>query len=260
MQLPIPLQTYLLQFREACPDWLARFQPGDTFDCEAFFQSRVVYYPGHGEDGHAIKVFGSAHSAHCFVYVDYYVEKARIEGVISNPRSRERLRGYHSLARLHLSPSDLAPRGWRQHSNVTNNSGFGRSMTPFAFLEVLERDDEFDDAYGPKRLAVLFLGADGIASYDALFCQKNGTPPPFAVLLHDHGFGGNYDKFGHGGLLERIASECQVLPRFLLVGTNTQPWSGYEPVQEVEGDRGGVHKKMRFLHEWPESRSSHWAA
>lgn len=249
MQLPIPLQTYLLQFREACPDWLARFQPGDAFNREAFFQSRVAYYPGHGTDGHAIKVFGSAHSAHCFVYVDYYVEKARIEEVISNPRAKERLRGYHSLARLHLSPADLAPKGWRPHVEAPNASSFGRNMKPFAFLDVLERDDGFDEAYGPKRIAVLFLGADGIATYDALFCQQNGVPPPFAVLLHDHGFGGNYDKFGQNGLLERIATECQVLPRFLLVATNTQPWRGYVPVPEVEGDPGGMYMKMRFLHE-----------
>ena len=37
------------------------------------------------------------------------------------------------------------------------------ARTPFGFLEVLERDHEFDDNHGARRLAILFLGADGIA-------------------------------------------------------------------------------------------------
>ena len=64
----------------------------------------------------------------------------------------------------------------------------------------MERKPEYDEAHGPKRLAIIFLFADGIASYDALFCQSRNKCEPFGVLLQDHGFGGNYDKFGMGGI------------------------------------------------------------
>jgi hypothetical protein len=50
---------------------------------------------------------------------------------------------------------------------------------------MLERKPEYDEADGPKRLAVLFLFSDGIATYDALFCQAGNKLEPFAHLLYD---------------------------------------------------------------------------
>jgi len=120
---------------------------------------------------------------------------------------------------------------------------------PFGLLEVLERDRELDDGYGSLRLAILFVGADGIAAYDALFCQGRETPPPFAVVVQDHGMGGNYDRFGRGGLLERIALDCHAVPRWLLVAENTNPWESFVRLPDVEGDRGGMHNMLRFLYE-----------
>lgn len=119
-------------------------------------------------------------------------------------------------------------------------------MIPFGFLEILERDPGLDEAHGARRLAVLFLGADGFAAYDALFCQAN-CDPPFAVALVDHGFGGNYGRFGQGGLLERLALRCDVFPDWLLVGRPTQPWEGYDRMPGVDGDRGGMHNNLRHL-------------
>jgi hypothetical protein len=46
---------------------------------------------------------------------------------------------------------------------------------------MLERKPEYDEAHGPKRLAVLFLFSDGIATYEALFCQAGNKLEPFAI-------------------------------------------------------------------------------
>ena len=250
---PMELHHYLQRHREPCPDWLRNFKKGDTFNRQDFFGSRVVYYPGSGSDGHAVRLFGSAHSAHCFVQVDYLFEqnqvKAELDGKCARQNTGSRpFRGYHNLARLSLSESDLAPTGWVQHVHNLERTRFSDCFKPYAFLEILERDDDFGDDHGSHRLAILFLGADGIASYDALFCQSNGTRPPFAVLIQEHGFGGNYDKFGSGGLLERIALECQVFPDFLLVADGSQPWRGYKKVNQLSGSVGGAACKSRFLH------------
>lgn len=244
------INSYLLQHKEPCPSWLLNFKPGDAFNRQQFFGSRQVFYPGHGRDGHPVKLFGASHSAHCFVYADYYVERDALEDSLSNldPRFHRRFRGHHTLARLNLSQTDLTPHGWRQHAVLSCPPNMGRDTSPFGFVEILERDDGLDDQHGAQRLAILFLGADGIATYDALFCQQNGALAPFAALIQDHGFAGNYDKFGEGGLLERMAMQCQVLPKFLLVARGSDVWRGYSQCLGVSGDVGGVQRKMRFLH------------
>ena len=243
------LYEYLRELREEIPPWLHQFRAGDGFPSQDFFGSRVVYYPGSGTDGHPVKVFGATHSAHSFVYADYHVTQDNLENELGHPNHG--FRGYHTLARLQLLESNLVPRGWTAHvDGPTDRYRFGtRAPAPFGFLEVLERDGEFDDNHGARRLAILFLGADGIAAYDALFCQEHSDSTPFAVVLQDHGFGGNYDRFGRDGLLERIVRRCNVAPHWLLVAENTVPWHGFGQVPDVDGDRGGMHNMLRFLHE-----------
>lgn len=245
------LYEYLRGLREEIPPWLDQFGDGVRFSRQGFFGSRVVYYPGSGTDGHPVKLFGSTHSAHSFVYADYDVTQPDLEAELGNPGHS--FRGYHTLARLQLRESDLVPRGWTAHVQPDvpqNRYRFGTvAAAPFGFVEVLERDRNLNDDHGARRLAILFLGADGIAAYDALFCQEHSDSAPFAVVLQDHGFGGNYDKFGRGGLLESIATRCHVVPPYLLVAENTAPWPGFKPVHDVDGDRGGMHNTLRLLHE-----------
>lgn len=246
----ISLQRYLRGQREESPRWLDHLEEADTLDLRGFFASRVVYYPGSGNDGHPVKLFGSTHSAHCFIYTDYLLTQATLESSLNSPG----FRGYHTLARLQLREKDLVPDGWTRHVNRRDVLGAAVASatvvdSPFGFLEVLERDSGLGDDHGARRMAVLFLGADGIAAYDALFCQGSSDPPPYAVVLQDHGSGGNYDGFGGGGLLERIATRCNVLPQWLLVAEHTTVWKGYARVPGLKGDAGGMHNERRFLYE-----------
>ena len=246
------LHEYLQNQQEEIPHWLDQFEDGAPFLPQQFFGSRVVYYPGSGTDGHPVQLFGSTHSAHSFVYADYGLRQADLEAELEHPRYG--FRGYHTLARHQLRQSDLVPVGWVPHIRADEIRpdiyGFAAVINaPFGFLEVLERDSEFDDNHGARRLAILFLGADGIATYDALFCQRHSISAPYAVVLQDHGFGGNYDRFGRDSLLERIATRCNVFPRWLLVADNTDPWLGFARVNNVDGDRGGMHNMLRYLYE-----------
>jgi hypothetical protein len=229
------------------PPWLARHRPGMPFDREGFLQSRLVFYPGSGVDGHPVAVFGSTRSAHCFVYADYGVDSVEIKKALDS--AGRRFAGYRTLDRIEMRLQDLTPRGWRPHV-VPRDYPFA-TQPPYGFVEILERQEDKNDTHGPDRIAVLFLGADGNATYDALFCQSNGTPPPIAVLIHDHGFGGNYPdgRFGGGGLLESIAELSGVFPQWLLVAETSRPWSGFSIVPGIDGDPGGVHATPRFLYE-----------
>jgi hypothetical protein len=118
----------------------------------------------------------------------------------------------------------------------------------FGMFEVLERDERFDDSHGAKRLAILFLGADGHAAYDALFCQE-GQKLPYGVLLQDYGIGGgNYCEFGEGGVMHDVASRTNSLPKYLLVSSNTRLWPGYELVDGLEATHGGWASFERNLY------------
>ncbi len=258
---------YLSNTPEAMPSWLGAFQPGDAFDRQQFFSHRVVYYPGSGLDGHPVKLFGSTHSAHSFVYVDYGQTQSELEEQLGH--RLDGFRGYHTLARINLTEADLVRDGWV--SSVDPRllppdlyllyTTFARNFSsPFGFLEILERNMDRNENYGPVRLAILFLGADGFAAYEALFCNRRSRQirhDLFAITLQDHGFGGNYAQFGGGdyavgsNLLEHIARHGNVLPQFLLVGDNTVPWQGFERVRDVEGNpvTRNADGRLRFLYE-----------
>ncbi len=245
------LQEYLYLHRERIPNWLDRYKPNDPFSYENFFSSRIVYYPGSGTDGHPVRLFGSSHCAHCFVFADYGVAQDDIQAQLAHPNHG--FLGYHTLARLQLEKGDLTPNGWtdhltRQERQLLRPQFAPVLQAPLGFLEILERDPSLGDDHGASRLAILFLDADGIATYAALFCQDKSASPPWAVLLQDHGFGGNYNSFGQGDLLEEFACRCAILPMWLLVAENTRRWDGFERVVDVEGDKGGEHNMLRSLY------------
>ena len=114
---------------------------------------------------------------------------------------------------------------------------------PFGWFVALDRQG--GEEHGPRRLAILFIGGDGFASYDALYCQGDGTPPPFLALIEDYGGGGNHDRFGQGGLLDRIARRTGVRWQFLLVG-RTRAWPGYADTG-ADPEPGGMHGHPRRL-------------
>ena len=245
------LVTMLRENPELLPDWLRQPSPG--FDRESFFAGRTVYYPGFGNDGHPVSVCARAHAAHAFVYVDYGVSKETIS---------ERIRGigdpgfigYSVEHEEEVSELDLRPGGWTQHLEQRELAGVSYSFanaTPYGLFIVLKLNEERDESHGPKRLALLFVGGDGHATYDALYCQADGTPPPYLVVVEAYGFGANFSPFAVGGLLERVARRCDVLPKFLLVGPHGSgetycPWTGYRG-SGATPEHGGMHSRPRKL-------------
>lgn len=227
------------------PLWLRDWCPGHQIRAEDFFAYRVVFYPGSGTDGQPVKFFGSPHAAHSFVFADYGVTKDHLLQELGD--DGRPFAGYRSAGRTELSESDLTPSGWTPHihSHDVPLSSI-RQGEPYGFIEILERRDGFDDSHGPKRLAILFLWADGVAAYDALFCQSQAKPS-FAIVLQDHGVGGNWTTFGRGGSLEQLASTTGRFPEFLLVADNTLAWNGYSVVEGADASRGGMHNNERRL-------------
>ena len=233
--------------QEQFPEWLAS-DSLPTFDRKTFFASRTVYYPGSGCDGHPVKLCALSHAAHTFLFVDQGVEWEKIVECLED--RKKGFRGYETLFRQRITEDALRPGGWSPHVSEQEVSNSGLFVSDFAaafgLFVVLERKDDCGEDHGPWRLAILFIGGDGFASYDALYCQEDGTLPPYLVVVQDHGSGGNFDRFDKGGLLERIARRCSVRPEFLLVGENSTRWTGYKDTG-ARPDPGGCPAHQRHL-------------
>ena len=244
------LVTALEQNPEPFPEWLRQPSPG--FDRTSFFGSRTVYYPGSGSDGQPVRLCSRAHAAHAFVYVDSGVSmpeiRDRVRGV-GDPG----FRGYQVEHDEEVEESVLRPDGWTPHVEPSElKAGADRfaDVRPFGLYVVFRRDEDHDAAHGPERFAMLFIGGDGHATYDALYCQPDGTPSPFLVVVQDHAWGGDYDRFGAGGLLENIACRSSVYPKYLLVGERGdryEPWAGYRDTGATP-EPGGTHGIPRRLY------------
>ena len=234
--------------QESLPTWLRDFKDGDGFPREQFLQSRVVFYPGSGTDGQPIKMFASRRWAHCFVYADYGISKTSLIHTLDVEHGFRQY--YSSLARIPLEAQNLVPDRWETRLTPEELSridyGFV-GVSGFGFLEILERNDLNSEVDRPERLAILFLGADAVAAFVALFCQRVSLFRAFAVVIQDHGSGGNYTSFGRDGLLEALATRCEAVPPWLWVADYSNAWNGFCSVPDTEMGAGGMHGTRRRL-------------
>lgn len=237
----IQIHDYLrTRFKEPEPPWL---QLADRLDepevrrqfLEGFFASRIVYYPGAGSDGQPVHLFNKTHAAHAFIYVDQWSSREEVHEMMTpSPGVRSRgFRGYRVLAVCDLAPSELAPYPLQAHVDsfeILGARDFVRGGRDYGYaaLYVFERLPEFGDDHGARRFALIYLKADGFAAYDALFCQHGSIARPFCVVVQDHGFGGNWNRWDRGGLLEEIAVRASVRPPLLLVAHSSEEWEGYQ--------------------------------
>lgn len=227
--------SYLLQYKEDVPQWLKDYGNGMPISFADVMSGRVGYYPGSRFDGTLIKLGNKSHAVHSFLYVDYDVSREEMENHLAEPNS---LRGYHSIGRIEWKESDMLPNG----QYVLNVYDYPRLPStaprlvlrekPYCFTEILERNADCDDSWGSERFALTLLFADGIATYYNLFCREYNKAP-WIMLLQDHGFGGNYDRFGKNGLLDAIIHKNNIRPTFVICDKCTRIWDGYEIIPNL---------------------------
>lgn len=224
------IDEFLGRDPEPQPDWLCTDEP-PRFDRKEFFKSRTVYYPGSGNDGQPVKLCALSHAAHTFIYVDLAVSWNTLSERLVDPN--QCFRGYELTHHEKVTRKDLRPGGWTSYirkkealrAKKLRKDFQAEFMRPFAHFAVLDRHQDRDEKHGPQRLAILFIEGDGFASYDALYCQGDKTPPPFLAVIHDHGI--KFGRLDRGGLLEEISRDARVLPRFQLVAECSSAWYGY---------------------------------
>lgn len=249
--------TVLKNFVESEQTFAAVPNTADGFDSATFFRSATAYYPGSSNDGFLIEHLNKAHACSKFIYVDYFgFDLDKLQTGLKDKAAGYKFNGYRLVKSQSLHQSQLLSRPFRPSVSVDASCMYFVSDRPgFALWAKFEK--ESSEVSGADFFEILFVHGDGIATYDALFSPQNGAyPTPLVVLVEDYGFGGNYDSFGKGGLLEKIAKTNGICPEFLIVGNhfdisplqNYGPWQNYVWMSEVESEFGGMHKHERRLY------------
>lgn len=230
---------YFAKDPEPMPAWLNNHKAGTPVRIGDLWSSRVVYNPGAGFEGAPIHIFNAAHAAHVFVYVEYGFTKEFVDRELSD----DAFRGYHLHHQQDVFPHEFAPRPlvyhlkgeeleavatlYQQTKVPTNNA--------FALLKIYERNEDMPEEHGAWRFAVLYLGADAIATYDVLFGNTHCSP--YACVADSYGFDGSYDGFSGGSLIEKIATRANRRPKYLLSPKSCRGWQGYRMLKSVSGSK-----------------------
>ena len=243
--LPSP-RLVLSQVKEVMPNWLRECEGLDCTVATGFLSSRTVFYPGAGLDGHAIEVFGSTHSAHCFIHVDYGVGGTTSSQVLDVLQQDDpyRCKGYYPTQIVEMTADELQDLfGLRMTHPVPGRN----AKLKDGLWTILQRDSGLDADHGPERLAFLHIHAEAVWLYWNL-CQS--AHRAFAVVLQDHGFGGKWTDFGGAdSYLFQCAERNGLLPEWLLVAINTDCWPGYNAASDWEQTipGTGMHVTKRRL-------------
>ncbi len=238
----------LSQHPERLPEWLEQSQP--QFDREIFFGSRTVYYPGPHRDFDPVKLCAKANAAHTFFYVDDGVSLDDIHKLVHG------VNGYEVEHEEELTEAVLLPAGWTSHVHKTDLTAKVKQTieTDFKGIYVsLKRVEHHDQSRTAKCLALLYVVGDGHIAYDAFYCQQDGTPVPYLIVVQDHGgMALNHSRFERGGLLERLAYQRCRYPEWLLIGSKDtigesyEPWDGYTDTGVAPEPQGAVKNPRKL--------------
>lgn len=187
-----------------------------------------VYYPACGIDGDPVKYLGG--NFYSFVYVDYGVGSERLAN------ETETFRGYRVLAARPVSMQELAPHGWTPRfpaGSVTRRTPPPDwLMPPFATWLIYERLHDFPANHGPDRFSLLYIGGDGVATFQALYFATETTPAAIAVIQPGTGFGGNWTNFNDRNEIlawSILDAFPQRRPRWLLHGGHQETSGSQNP-------------------------------
>lgn len=212
----------------AFPNWLAdltsdsiKNAPLPLFD----LLRESLYYPSCGFDGDPIKHMGG--NVLSFVYVDYGHTRDAFMSAL-------RFTGYEPVAHRFVTESELS-----LNSHGTSKLCLGESnplpyhhyiKESFCVWPVFQRRAEFPAMHGPVRFSLLFICADGVATFEALYVANRVAPKVVAVIQPGHAFGYNWTDFTDAEqvfarmVLANIAGQ----PEMILFGGISSDWRAYE--------------------------------
>lgn len=182
----------------AVPRWLTNVSPTNIMN-EPFPLHEILhdslYYPSSGFDGDPVRHL--AGNILSFIYVDYGRSHDEFISASRNPG----FSGYDLVADRSVTELELTPQGWHPvlptHSDGDPSLTFYRDWIkkPFCSWSVFQRRETVPVSHGPSRFSLLYLCADGVAAFQAIYVANSAVPKAVAVIQPGHAFGGNWTDY-----------------------------------------------------------------
>ncbi len=172
------------------PKWLENATATSTFPINDVLQGSV-YYPACYFDGRPVKYLGGY--SHSFIYVDFNVKR---EDLISQLNT---FSGYKLAFSRSLEAKDLCFRSFVPMMPTAMDGNPEDSLSHcngdmFAEWAVYDRIDSYGDDHGPQRFSLLYIGGEGVATFQSLYFS-NRCSPSVIVLIKSDAFTGNWTNF-----------------------------------------------------------------
>ncbi len=158
-----------------------------------------VYYPACYSDGRPIKYCNTIWrklGVNSFVYCDFAMSEDKAIHQLGT------INGYHILAHRSLAKNEYIPEGWRLELTGRNRHGYSdtflgnaRDFPPYAHWAVFERNPGKGILHGPERISLLYVGGEGLAAFQQLYCHNHIAPKMLCFIQCWGGFAGNWTDF-----------------------------------------------------------------
>ena len=215
--------------------------PHDVLENQSSHEGGTLFYPGSGSDWGPLRLFGEFAHFERVIYCDYHCRWAECRGHLNDGGFWEEA-GYRQISCREMSPVEWGLLSWNElwDKRSYQDSFATHSLHPrsHAFELLLERKGRF--------LTLVLLPTEAIGTFRYLLRRKVTID---AVVLQEHGFGGQWTNFGGESMLyEACQQDPSSCPQWLLIGENTKPWPGYSVASEGVVYRGQMHRFKRALY------------
>lgn len=191
----------------------------------------IVFYPGAGTDIHDTTIFKN--SVRSFVHADYQETPDLSDALEAS--------GFVVLHSEIVTFQDLI-----ETAGLSESDGFyADDWQKFANTELVRNGISrwYVFKSGRNTLGLLQVFGEAHWVYEHIFVKRNKAA--FGILLHDHGLGGGWARFGGPSRLYELAKAN--LPEWLVVAETTSVWWGYDRSNRYRVEVGGQHRTERFL-------------
>jgi len=240
--------------RHPAPDWLMAVGAlhGQLPIAEVLQGS--VFYPASALDGRPVKYLGGF--SHSFVYADWNVSQQSLTNNLDT------FKGYRILYSRAIERFELCFKSVQPILPELSNGNQDRlrretRVPPYAMWTIYERLTEFDEAHGPQRFSLLFIGGEGVETFQSLYLSNRCAPSVIALSRCD-AFTGNWTQFfPHKGILARsVMLNPSGTPDYIFCDYRSKPESPWPWYSTLEHTVAVPYGRFRLWSRGPRSTAA----